>query len=593
MRRLTLGIVLAIASLLVAVASAQAVVVNMGLTGRAGVALAPGSSSAKLPIVSPSASCSDPWLSSDLGGPAVPTGGLCWNGGPVMHGNETFALTWDPARSYWAGTRNYVEQYLKDVADGSGTFASPYAVTPQYNDPTGRAGNASRYGGGCIDYGVLGGATCTFPNSIGNGPGNNYPPNGCAVTAVCLTDSEVQQYLRTTIDQMGLVNRIQPGYTPVLVLLTPSNVETCLDAAGTLCSSTGGSAAQFCSYHSYLTVGSTVFAYVVQPWTTGTSCDDPNIPALTTNVTAEQLATDTGRRLVTPLSQAQIAAIVNPQLNGWFARDGSEINDNARCGPVPKGDVATVGGSGQNPYYLQPAFSNAGLLESDPYAPVCALGVDLMPRFVVPSPIDQGDVVAFDGSVTVSSLMVPKLGYSWSFGDGLTGIGPSVVHSYAKGGTYTVTLTVTDRGGNVRSLSQTIVVLGPDGKPVSSSTPSSSSHPGLHARIQLMPQSLRAVLREGVAMKLSSNEAAAGVATLSISRGAARRAHIRAGRGPTVTIGRGTIAGVKAGTENLRLRLSRATAAKLARIGHTALTIRLALVAADGDHLAIVAAGHY
>jgi hypothetical protein len=156
-----------------------------------------------------------------------------------------------------------------------------------------------------------------------------------------------------------------------------------------------------------------------------------------------------------------------------------------------------------------------------------------------------------------------------------------------------VTLNVTDRGGYTGRISQTIVVLGADGQPVPSGSSSSSGPPGLHARIQLIPQSLQAVLRDGVAIQLSSNEAAAGVATLSISSRAARRAHIRTGRGPTVTIARGTIAGIKAGTENLRLRLSRATVAKLARVGHTALTIRLALVAAGGDHIAIVAAGHY
>jgi hypothetical protein len=71
----------------------------------------------------------DPWLSAEL---VLPSFGLCWQGGTigaVMHGNDTFALTWDPNRSYWAGTRYYVEQFLRDVADGSGTLTSPYDVT--------------------------------------------------------------------------------------------------------------------------------------------------------------------------------------------------------------------------------------------------------------------------------------------------------------------------------------------------------------------------------------------------------------------------------------------------------------------------------
>ncbi len=221
---------------------------------------------------------------------------------------------------------------------------------------------------------------------------------------------------------------------------------------------------------------------------------------------------------------------------------------------------------------------------------MCALGVALSPSFVVPSPIDQGDLVAFDGSVTNSSLMVPAAKYAWSFGDGKTDVGPSVVHSYANGGTYTVTLTVTDRGGNTAKLSQSIVVLGPNGQPVS---PPAQASPGLHVQMQILPQSMRAMLRSGVVLSLSCNQAADAIATLSISRGAARRAHIGSVRGSSVVIGRGTVTGIKSGKMRLNLGLSRATAAKLKRLGHVTLTVRLTLVGADGSRAAIVAAGRY
>src|SRR5262249_34061106 len=39
------------------------------------------------------------------------------------------------------------------------------------------------------------------------------------------------------------------------------------------------------------------------------------------------------------------------------------------------------------------------------------------------------------------------VGYAWDFGDGATGAGPSVVHSYAQDGVYTVTVAVTDNDG--------------------------------------------------------------------------------------------------------------------------------------------------
>ena len=72
--------------------------------------------------------CTDPGSRPDLAPPAVRTP-LCYRGGSVIHKNETFALTWDPDARYWAQTRGYVEQFLRDVADASGSLGSPFAVT--------------------------------------------------------------------------------------------------------------------------------------------------------------------------------------------------------------------------------------------------------------------------------------------------------------------------------------------------------------------------------------------------------------------------------------------------------------------------------
>ena len=141
--------------------------------------------------------------------------------------------------------------------------------------------------------------------------------------------------------------------------------------------------------------------YVVQPWTAQTrAATTPAFPRGTTTCPRSSIAIEAAERLVSPLSQGQLAAITDPALNGWYALDGSEMNDNG-CVGFPKSlDQVTVGASGQNPYCLQREFNNAGAIVSDPNAPKCAPLVDLAPTFVVPSPIDAGDVVAFDGSVT-------------------------------------------------------------------------------------------------------------------------------------------------------------------------------------------------
>jgi len=64
--------------------------------------------------------------------------------------------------------------------------------------------------------------------------------------------------------------------------------------------------------------------------------------------------------------------------------------------------------------------------------------------------------VTFDASASGGTQ---PYSYRWDFGDGSTGSGQSVSHSYLLPGSYTVTLTVTDANGQSVTTSQTITVL--------------------------------------------------------------------------------------------------------------------------------------
>ena len=85
-----------------------------------------------------------------------------------------------------------------------------------------------------------------------------------------------------------------------------------------------------------------------------------------------------------------------------------------------------------------------------------------VPMFeATPSTARAGTELTFDASGSVVAT-VPEgnvaVGWSWDFGDGETAKGESVTHTYAKAGTYTIKLTVTDSAGRSASIEDPLVV---------------------------------------------------------------------------------------------------------------------------------------
>ena len=338
--------------------------------------------------------------------------------------------------------------------------------------------------------------------------------------------------------------------------------------------------------------------------------------------------------IINQISLEQQNIVTDPLLNAWKDPMGYENTDECRYQFAP-----TLGGSASandetlagtlfnqeiadEPYYLNTAFNFAGELLNYPGVP-CLTGTSLVPKFTAPSSVSTAEVVGFNGmesdislnaNVSYSPSGAPQANYAtytWNFGDGtptVTGYAPgsppceapwltpcagSVYHKYEYGGSYEVTLTVHDVGGNTQSVGHFITVSGPP-RPgaagnAGNTTPGSipgGANGGLLAPVAkalILPQSLRTALRKGLVVSYSVNEQVAGHFEVLLSRSIARRLHISgaaatglpAGSPPEVVIAKAILVTTKGGHSALHIQFSKTTASRLAHMHKLALELRL------------------
>ncbi len=354
--------------------------------------------------------------------------------------------------------------------------------------------------------------------------------------------------------------------------------------------------------------------------------------------------------------------VTNPLLNAWQDTAHFEATDECRnffrvilggsVGAVAESHAGTLYNQelGDGTYYLQTAFNLAAFTFSYPGVP-CIPGVTLEPEFTSPNPVNSGELVGFDGMESAITLNAgtkyPASGeptanyptYTWNFGDGsptVSGFAPgapsqnspetfpceapwlppcaaSAFHSYQYGGTYEVTLTVKDVGGNVGSVTQEVKVDGPSPPapplppaPGPNTTPgagdsgtgSSSSNdktstgtgtgsgapaPKVVATQAATSHSLASVLRSGLVVRYSVRSQVAGRFEVLLASSVAKKIGLK---GPAATgLAKGTPAQIviakailvttKGGHNSYKIKFSKATAAKLRKLHKVSLMVRM------------------
>ncbi|HEY4239727.1 MAG TPA: PKD domain-containing protein [Kofleriaceae bacterium] len=215
-------------------------------------------------------------------------------------------------------------------------------------------------------------------------------------------------------------------------------------------------------------------------WTSVTNSEDPTAPGqfVAPTTAAGQVYIGDGSALtvygmrvglapaVTSVTQGSAvtlafsSATVSPAVTYTLTTSVSPSGPTATLSPasITSGGGATLtftAGLATTPgLYTVTVNATAGAQRYKATSQITVVRKDQLPvaRFTV---VCSGRTCTFNGT-TSSDAEGPIAGYAWTFGDGGTATGSTVVHTYATNGTYTAALTVTDSGGQTGAVSHPV-----------------------------------------------------------------------------------------------------------------------------------------
>jgi hypothetical protein len=405
---------------------------------------------------------------------------LSYGGGPVLHSSAPYLVFWTPeGESIPASSEALLERYLADAAADSERSDDVFAVLRQYYDR-----------GGFADY-----RQSFDPARQVIVDTHPYPPRVAftcpdvsAALPTCISEDQIQSELERliTADRLPTDGRASSrelrANAPLYFVLLPADVNLC-QVFGTVCADRPGG--RGCAFHASLEDARGAVVLYAPILTQCPSKTDgfawPKGYQLDGTAAVQEPNGDVADTLLTPLSHELSEATTDPLIgSGWFVKTGKHFEGGDVCvtyGPFnpakgvnPNAYAPTLGGSvaagtlfdqliNGHEYYTQSQWSDGnGTCELRP-----APG-RITPRFSVsPQAHPLGTKLSFNPGASTSKNTESSV--TWSFGDGskpafFTGSGALqiVQHRYLRAGRYTVTLTLVDNRGNLRSTTRRLTV---------------------------------------------------------------------------------------------------------------------------------------